>query len=664
MTGLFAEPQELVTVEKLGMEARLSDKVEEWPQEILQEVLRQHPYLGQYDVSPVMRDTEDERGYALGFLVVRNRTSRLNTPSGRALASDAGVRTVKVPVIVVEQKLKDVDVFMDPRGRPMPLNERRVRQALFRPELFDSYGDPPTNATLIGDQLMPPDRSDRMLSGHGSSVEKTSSEKGLLLEAISPTIIKSDLDRVTRTMNESPALSHMLIKNAATLPLVQILGSVDPVSSSDVARAVIDNVEPDTRQLFRNGDSYILKQANSQMYAPEFLEADRINMVQIVGPDIVRAVDEHNVATLSTAPVVVKEADEGAEAEIVERFGEYKVRDNSDREHLGWVFPHVVDFDGKSLPLKVFTNGTAAAVQADIAGVLVGKGTNITSSDELKGDGMFFRQGEEGVTGFVPGRITTTFEDETGPGIMFETVVGERSKLRLVPGLKRPVAVGGNEYSIPSDVGWSPLQGPALSLVEDPGHFAKTAAVVNDRTVVKIVSDGQTWSFGGQPLGKLAADHRQFLNAEDALFLSCCLGMDARYAMMKLAVAGQLHEPVYVNGCREIVPISSVLSNVEATAEKIAAEMPPKYDLLKEAANLDDMSTADKVLSLGFLTPENIATFIDYLPEMEEALQKLAHLLVSVRVGLPDVPEQSVKNAMERLEEVCQALRELVYRKT
>ena len=54
--------------------------------------------------------------------------------------------------------------------------------------------------------------------------------------------------------------------------------------------------------------------------------------------------------------------------------------------------------------------------------------------------------------------------------------------------------------------------------------------------------------------------------------------------------------------------------------------------------------------------------FIDHLPDFEKVVSRLAELLIAVRVGLQDIPESAVKNAMDRLDEVVVGLKKLVYR--
>lgn len=137
------------------------------------------------------------------------------------------------------------------------------------------------------------------------------------------------------------------------------------------------------------------------------------------------------------------------------------------------------------------------------------------------------------------------------------------------------------------------------------------------------------------------------------------MGQDAAEGLLKRANFG--------NGCtiqkaRRVRVPAGYYAEARQQATKLASALPDKTLMLKEAADIDDPLAVDKVLSLGFMTPENFTTFVEYLPEFEEAVQKLSHLLIAVRLGLPDVPEQSVSNAVKRLEEVIVTLRGLAFR--
>ena len=80
---------------------------------------------------------------------------------------------------------------------------------------------------------------------------------------------------------------------------------------------------------------------------------------------------------------------------------------------------------------------------------------------------------------------------------------------------------------------------------------------------------------------------------------------------------------------------------------------------MKEAAVLDDATSADKILGLGFLNEDNVATFIDMLPSLEETSSKMSELLVAVRVGLKDIPESAVERMLFSLESVINGLKSL-----
>ncbi len=659
--SLFVEP----VIEKIGMEARLSDNADMWTQEVLQELFKQRPFVGQYDVIPVMKAVEDERGYGLGHFIVKNKTGRLNTDAGRQLASMAGVRVVKVPFVIKEQRLKELDVFIDSRGRPQPLTEKRLREALFRGDLFDAYAPRPSPVNLIGDQFVPPNRSERLTAGRGTVIEqgevKTGAAKPLLLEALQSSMLQSDVDAMTNAMNGDQVLATALIEKHAAL--LSIIAGAQPLAPRDVADAVLSSVQPTVIQVSRVGDEYVLKTASHKFFNPQVIVTDRIKMASIVGEDMVGVADKTGIASISTDPVVKDDFSTDEAAKAIEEFGEYKVRDAADKELLGWVFPKIYAFDGTSLPIKIFSNGSVNAIQSDMAGIFVNKGSNIVSSGSPEGDGFWYLTTENGsALAFVPGTVQLTFEDEKGPGFRFITMLGEPCVLRIVPGLKKPTHVGGGEYGLPDNVRWFPLSGEAVELMETPEHFAKTAAVLTDPSAVVVISDGRLWSFSGEPLEKVADEHTSFLEADEAVFMACCLGLSTPYAMKKLAQAGQQGK-VVLTGCRNVVPAMQMYKEAEERARAAYAEMPPKYLLLKEAVGLDDVTTVDKVLSLGFLTPENISTFIDYLPDLEEATQKLAYVLMAARIGLPDISEVSTKNAMERVDEVIEALRKLVYRK-
>lgn len=672
ITDRYVDPNPLfldepLEFEKAGMDARLSDNSDTWVQEVMQELMKQHPYLGQFDIMPEMTNVEGDKGYGFGYFTVQSRTAAPATPGGEAMAAAAGVTSIKVPIIIKEQKLYSFDVFTTDAkpSRAFPLTEERVRQAMFRPQLFDTTGRPP-GATSLADQLYPPGRSNSGLASHSSvttpAMKLGSVKPQFLMEAIGETINNTDISKVSSALESNMKVAMALKTNDATRPFMQYLASLKPLESSQIAKVAADSIQPNVIMMTRQGDGYHLKMASSGRFAPEEIVGDRASMVEMAGEDMVRETDNTGLSVVSTDPVV-RDIVEDEKAEEINRFGEWRVKTLDGKEIMGWVFPTVLDFDGTQLPMVLFSNGSAAAMQDKVAGSFVGSGANIIRG-RMEGNGFFYRITAEGTAiGFVPGKVLHPFADENGQGVIFESVLGERCRVRLVAGLKSITKIGEEEYAIPGDVRWLPFDGSALvKLMEEPGAFAKVASVKQASKIVRIISDGHTWSFkGGAGLSKLGHENTTGLQASDAMFLGCSIGMDESTAMRALGIAGQRGQ-VKIAGCRAIKTAHEALDESRSRAKELWAELPTRYSLLKEAASLEDATTVDKVLSIGFINPENVATFVGYLPDIDRSVSKLAELLVAIRIGLKDVPEIAVKNAMERLDEVVMALKGLMYR--
>jgi len=661
--GLFLET-DLDFTKVAVSEVRISDNADTWPQELLQELLKQHPYLGQYDTSPVMSEVDGERGFGLGYFTVSSRSARMAVgPGGQAMQQMEGVKSIRIPIIVAENSAKPFDVFIGSDGTAQPLTDERTREALYRPNMFDTTGKSPST-DWISDSLYPPSSSGRTLHG-GQVMEmpKTSAAR-FVMPTIVPTILKDDLLAVEDEINKTANLGPALVQNDAVFPFIDLLSKVQPTTAHDVAKVASRHIPYDLVQVVREGERYVLKVANSQMFAPEELEADRPTMVQEAGEDLVQEADESGAVVLSTNPVVHNNVEDD-EVGVATKFGEYRVKDaTTGKEYLGWVFPKVLDYDGTELPMSVFSNGAVSAIQSEIAGSFVGKSANIIRGNP-EGHGFFYRVTASGsVVAFIPSECKGSFADPKGQGYMIESLGGAQVVVRPTQGFTGLQALGPNEYAIPGDVKWAPLGEEAIALLESPEDFAKTASLKHHATTVRIISDGSCWSFKDGPgLGKLASHQREGLDGADAHFLACAFGMEPNFAVGQLIKAAKYGE-VNVRGCRPIGVPSDRIEEMRKIARKEWEQLPPRYLLLKEAASLTDVSTVDKVLSIGFINPENVGVFIDYLPDFQHCVSKLAEMLIAIRMGMKDVPESAVKNAMERMDEVVSGLRKLVYRQS
>lgn len=648
-------------IEKFGAEARLSDNADTWPQEILKELVKQHPYVGVYEVSPNMIEVNGDRGYGLAYFQITNSSPISNIgPGGEALAKHRGVKTVRIPAIIKENKLQPIDVLITEDGNTLPLSEERLSESMYRPQLFDRTAKSPGDVSIL-EQLYPPvSRQYGTGAVVSAPIHKISHDQSLL-HTILPTMTTTALSKIKQAFEQDHQLLRSLCANDAAKQSMELIGKADPTTTEDVAKVAAANIQPDTVQIERRGEKYILKTAASQCFHIHKTAYDRPSAVDMAGEDLVEAADRFGSSTISTDPVVREEI-EDEEVAPIDRFGEYRVKTIDGKEMLGWVFPTVLDYDGTALTMSIFTNGSLGSVQEKIVGSLVGKSSNIIRS-KPEGYGFFYRVTDSGsVVAFVPTEITSAFSDELGSGYIGKTMLDSLIRIRFVKGLQEITQMGDDEVALPHDVRWAPIGEHITKLIDNPDAFVKVAHIQQRDNTVEIVSDSRSWSFrGGANIQKLANDQRESLGGHDAIFLATAVGMSPDIATKAIVKAAKLGS-IKVSGCRSLHFPEEKLAAARQISKELWSDIPNTDHLLKEAAGLDDATTVDTVLSLGFLNPENVQSFIEYIPDLEDSVSKLAKLLITTRLGLKDVPEFSVKSAMERLEEVISGLKKLLMR--
>jgi hypothetical protein len=121
-----------------------------------------------------------------------------------------------------------------------------------------------------------------------------------------------------------------------------------------------------------------------------------------------------------------------------------------------------------------------------------------------------------------------------------------------------------------------------------------------------------------------------------------------------LKIAG-LHAPQL----RDFHVIELPREDYDEATIRFVATLRPGAELLKAAAESGHPETLDSLLSLEFVTPQNLRYFIDNIADFEEATSRLAALLIAVRLGMQHVPEAPVKDALEGLSKTVAKLQVL-----
>jgi hypothetical protein len=489
-------------------------------------------------------------------------------------------------------------------------------------------------------------------------------KKSSLLLAIAPTVRQADRAAFVAKI----ASDHSLIagfRRAGVGPLLNAFATAKLASAEERLAAVADSILPSVVTIQKlPGGNFLVKQANNGAFVPgqeaqgqvvgpeagaEMMGADQAQAMQ-PGQSVTAVSDPVDPATQppQNVPVPV----------VAEEFGEYLVNDLMGNQIMGWVFPTTMAWDGsfQEQPVALFTNGSSFAVQDTIAGELIGKNSQLPISP-IRGEGCFYEVTRDGVRVTAP---VTVRGGMTGPdgGQMYQAqdFMGNQFAIHLSPELIQPQQVSDSEFAVPASWKFMALNNQT-QLVPDAAQVGADAEAKTASQRVTLFWNGSFHLTGGCGLDKLASEYTQDLDPISAEFMLGLLGVGGSYIKMKLASARRDGEHV-MEGLKPITLFAEHHAEAVKTASVLVAQIPDlRRDLVKEAATLEDESTVDRVLALNFVNPENLSTFIDYAPELEETSEKLAEMLLSSYLGMDEIPEGSVERAMKNMEEVLLQLK-------
>lgn len=657
---LFFRPR--LEFQKTAAEIPLPPDAAKWQLEILQELHKHIPYIADFDPQVVLDRVDAERGYAIGHISVTNKTD-IQANDIRTLES-AGLKEVRIPVIVKGGKLQPLDLLVSMGSGILPLTEMRLRRALFRPQRFDTTGKTPGDVSLVA-QLYPPYRQNYGMGGGGGAVvsggaggEKT----GSVLSGISRHVTEEDLTAFADKLAGNRKLAQALLANPASRAAVERIQAIEPLTSEKIASAVRRDAPNSALSIRRlsEGD-YEIKTASASWWSPCVGTVDRGTLVRTFGAKIALAADTKGAVTATVDPAPA--AAEPPSPAPAETYGLYQVETAEGESIVGFVFPNLIDLDGQPMPIALFTNGAVTAVQGEICGTPVGTGAALFEGNP-SGAGAFYTSGADGS---AQAMIPMTLDGRIGEGgdIAFAgtTYDGRPVKVVVTHEVDSPT-LEGDTCLVPDMWKWMPLDGAKAITVAScpPDQELKTATAVAEGRAVYLRGDSTgAFSFEGPAVAKLATNEREHLSIGDSLFLLAGCGVDQEVARAKLASAfsGVRREVVWVG--RGIDTPETATAALEPKIAAYLSQPSLRQDLLKEAAEIPDPLAVDTVLSLGFLNPENVHTFIAFLPHLETAQTHLCELLLAARLGLKEVAEGAIERASRSLEIVLEGLRSLAF---
>jgi hypothetical protein len=523
--------------------------------------------------------------------------------------------------------------------------------------------------SMIG-QLYPPYRQNYGFGGGGATMNvgmgkegaKKATKLSSVLTSILPTIRETDYNDFFRKFAQDRGLQAQYVANHhATSAALATLASYEPVSSMKLASAALNRIKPSVAQLRKEAEGYTLKTASHACWIPEERSLNHGEAVRLLGVKIVLAADQTGATTMALQEGAQEEAaPPGGEAVHITEFGIYQVQDANGNQLSGYVFPNLIDIDGTSLPIALFTNGSQMAVQSDIAGIPTTEGAPLVEG-QPEGTGVFYQEGTATIPLTIKGSMASP--EEGGAVLQAETFDGREVQVMIQPNIEAVTPGPGGELLIPDTFSWLPLDAAEkTALVTSPEDLHKEGSALRAFTSVTVRHGGNCFSVEGFPVEKLAAEDRQFLSLDDTMFLLTGLGTNLEYAQKKLGESAAFSRPVSVVVGREIKTAAAMLTESRKTAAATLTDLSHlQKDLVKEAAVIPDPAAVDTVLALGFINPENLGQFISAIPEIDGSQSKLCELLLAARLGLREVPAGSLEKAIKATEECLEGLKVLAF---
>lgn len=654
MENLFLNTAPLF--EKEAAETELSEDPTAWPQEILQELFKQVPYVADYDPQIVMDRVDGEKAYAFGHVQVSNKTEIPGTnPVG---LQAAGVQQIRIPIVVNQGKMSPFDVIVTPDSKMLPLTEERLRRALFRPQAFDITAKTPGDQSMIG-QLFPPYRQNYGLGAGGGVVSagmgKSSAVNTSLLARVIAEGSEEDRQKVAAEL-EDPNVQAALLQNKfaneqSMRTIFSALTTPPPVktASVDFGKALVT-------QLTQEEDgAYAIKTAYAKGLSRWVV--DRGGAVRALGEKMVLAADIDGSAIVTDEelppPVASTEADA---PELIKDYGLYKVRTEDGKDLVGYVFPNLIDVDGTPLPIALFTNGSQAVVQGEIAGSRAGEGQSLPVG-RPRGYGCFYRVLPNGkAEATIPLDIQASMSAQGAVSFSAQSYDGRPVQVVVQPNVAS-VQLSDDTMIVPDDFSWLPLNSAdEVSLVSDPTmmHLEEETKSAASTVTIRCIGEDEIY-LDGIPMAKVAGQRKSL---SDTVFILAAGGVHPEETMQKAAHSLAFGTPAQVRLTRQSIFTAPLQQEKEAAKVDVSHL---KKTLVKEAASIPDPTAVDTVLSIGFLQPENLHMFLEALPQLDKAQERLCELLVAARLGLREVSVQALENAVRSVEDVIQGLRVIAF---
>lgn len=689
MDNLFSEDPQFRRVQY----KKLSDNVREWQQEIAAMVTEKLPKDLGVDVTVVFQQVDDEKGYAVGTAIARD------TGSGKSIG---------VPVIVKSWNLAPIDLFFS-ENKLYPITEDNLAKVFYQNSL----------GTGVAPQQPPPSMVDDMyaemrnppLGGKYSYSAPFSA-----IKLLSGTLGASDLKMFKEAALKEPAILagyyrrgnyDLLRKYADEKPKADQQDDINKDRAVDTLTVKKDG--PDAYRLYSSSDEVYdpvlistnrrgaqemlnLMRAELTDYEKDpMLVADQNGFVTLEAPEspygkpLTSGPDSSNALGERKSPFVFDPLQGDRTAKNIETFGRYGVRDRDGVLAKGWVVPNVVNFDGSKAGNKLFLGNALASYQGRIAGIPLSDDADTAMKPDRPDAGktgvLVYRDGKD-VFATVPFQVTGVTVYKNLRSLSVVDVRGKKANLIVSPTINgivkitdagkaeiAPLLGSGDNYFVSAKLMF--IRTPRLCPVsESADDMKRVAAEWLDMNPIKVAMQNGRYVFRGAKLAmyrgrqsektgsltKVAFDFNS-LARHEAEHLLASWGLPlAKVAEVLDGVQNRIVLDVHHLRLPSPNGTVKVAGRREQVEELIARIKPSMAEIVKIASGFEDAQAVDTVLSLGFVNAENIARFASAKPMLWEVSHMLAKLLLASRLGMEDLPEESIRSAIEHLQRIISGL--------
>ena len=655
-TNLFIDTPEMNDVSL----HQLNSDTEAWPEEVIQKMKERIPQTGGMNMMVKFMKKDDENGAATGSVIISN-------------AEKAAV----VPVIIKDFMLSPLDIMIAD-SKLLPLTPDYFAAIFSKTDVFASIEEFPTFAGIgrfegenLWNTIYPPSLGRYAYASAGYP----------LLDAISDDLDGSSLKNFLKDPANEKVAARLL--SGPHQDLIIKVANLQPVNMNEFRQGV-ENLIPRSIVMLRREqpNKYSILSNADTVFHPGIMYYDQQEALAVCSKlsdhaeDDINDVDQNGEKFLRIPEARSNVFLDLPATEIPEpalEYDHYVVKTKSGVSIEGVVIPRVIDFDQKSVNLKVFLGKTMSTIQEQIAGVRV-KNSSFHPKfgvPQVGQTGVFVYQPDKAhALCTIPVTIKAISSDKTGDSIDNKIVIkavdllGRTYALEIgrVGGyLQRIVRAEPGHYQLPTSMKWAAMEGFSEVTNSPEDYAVKIAAEVKTVNPITLIPTGY-----GQYSMKGVAKYAHELGWDStnlagyqAKFLMASLGMGSEIISESIKVAS-------IKGKTEIHNWTAV----PTMAEKIARAVPLadhmrkvagsiKTNLIKEASYIENAQTLDSLLSLNFVSPDNIAKFVAKTPQFNSAISNLASRILGSRIGMKEIPEHAAMTAMSRLIEVVTGLEKL-----